>query len=390
MNSARLKFILPVVFLLVALLVVFVLVQARPVAAREEAIVPAPLVRVMTVDTKDVAMQIASQGTVEPHTETTIVAQAGGNVDAVSPKFGSGGVFRRGETMLQLDARDYRVAVAQSEAAVAQAKLRLAREEAEAEIAREEWEKLGSGEPGPLVLRTPQLAEARAALAAAEASVMQARLNLERTTIRAPYDGILLEKLADVGQFVGPGTPIARMAAADYVEVELPVASEDLAHIDLESGPSVVLRSRFGGTVAQWPGRIVRTSGQIDPATRMLGLIARVENPFVGSTPLRIGQFVEALIEGRSAERVIEIPRAALRQGRQVLVVDETSRLHFREVEVLRMTNQAAFVAWGLQPGETIVLSQMDAPVAGMTVRTVVETPAEPGPAVVREAEATR
>jgi RND family efflux transporter MFP subunit len=370
MNTARLKFILPAVFILVAVAVTLVLIQSRPVAAREEKIAPAPLVRVMSVEPEDVQMNVSAEGEVAPHTETTIVAQVGGRIDAVSPKFASGGTFRRGETIAQLDPRDYQVAAAQAQAAIAQAKLRLEREQAEAEIAREEWPRIGEGEPSALVLRTPQLAEARSAVAAAEASLMQARLNLERTTIRAPYDGLLLAKLVDVGQFVGPGTPIGRMTAADYVEIELPVSSGDLAYIDLAAQPSVTVQSTFGGGAAEWRGRIVRASGQIDPRTRMLPLVARVENPFAGPVPLRIGEYVQAVIEGRSLDGVIRIPRSALRQGRQVLVVSPASTIHFRDVEILRLTSESAFLADGLQPGETIVLSAMDAPVEGMTVRT--------------------
>ena len=376
MNTSRLKFILPAVFLIVAVAVTFVLIQARPVAAREEKVAPTPLVRVMTVEAGQVEMRVAAEGSVAPHTETTIVAQVGGRIDAVSPKFASGGTFRRGETIAQLDPRDYQVAAAQAQAAIAQAKLRLEREQAEAEIAREEWTRMGQGEPGSLVLRLPQLAEARSAVAAAEASLMQARLNIERTTIRAPYDGLLLAKLVDVGQFVGPGTPIGRMTAADYVEIELPVSSDDLAYIDLAAQPGVIVRSSFGGNAAEWRGRIVRAAGQIDPRTRMLPLVARIENPFAGPVPLRIGEYVQASIEGRTMEGVIEIPRSALRDGRQVLVVSPASTIHFRDVEILRLTDESAFLTGGLQPGDTIVLSAMDAPVDGMTVRTAAHEPA--------------
>jgi RND family efflux transporter MFP subunit len=376
MNTARLKFILPAVFLLAAVAVTLILIQARPVAAREEKVAPAPLVRVMRVEASEVQMNVSAEGEVAPHTETTIVAQVGGRIDAVSPKFANGGTFRRGETIAQLDPRDYQVAAAQAQASIAQAKLRLEREQAEAEIAREEWGRIGQGEPGALVLRAPQLAEARSAVAAAEASLMQARLNLERTTIRAPYDGLLLAKLVDVGQFVGPGTPIGRMTAADYVEIELPVSSADLAYIDLAAQPTVTVRSTFGGAAAEWRGRIVRASGQIDPRTRMLPLVARVENPFAGPVPLRIGEYVQGVIEGRRMGGVVEIPRSALREGRQVLVVSPASTISFREVEILRLTSESAFLSSGLQPGETIVLSAMDAPVEGMTVRTAADEPA--------------
>jgi membrane fusion protein, multidrug efflux system len=376
MNRSRLKIVLPLAFLALAVVVAVALVQARPVAKKEERRVEPPLVRVLTVQPADVAVTVTSQGSIRSRAETTLVAQVGGKIESVSPAFGSGGTFAGGSVLARLDSRDHQVALSQAEAALAQARLRLARENAEAEIAREEWNRLGGGPANPLAVREPQLAEARAAVAAAEASVMQARMNIERTAIRAPYDGVLLEKIADVGQFVGPGTPVARVAASDFAEVELPVAAADLEQVDLSSNPRVILRADPSGRGGSWTGRIVRSGGQLDPATRMLPLIARVERPFDAPpplVPLTIGQFVHATIEGRTMRGVITIPRAALRAGNSVIVVDQTNRISFRPVGVARLTRDSAIIAAGLAPGETIVLSALEAPVEGMSVRTIAD-----------------
>jgi membrane fusion protein, multidrug efflux system len=379
MNQKRLKIALPFLFLAAAIVITAALVAARPEAEREERVEEPPLVRVIAVQPRDVPMEVTSQGTVRSNAETTLVAQVAGKVQAVAAGFATGGTFRTGTPLAQLDPRDHQVALAQAEAALAQARLRLSRETAEAQVAREEWSSLGEGQPSALVLREPQLAEARSAVAAAEASILQARLNIERSTIRAPFDGILLEKHADLGQFVSPGTPLARIAASDYAEVELPVTSDNLAFIDLGSNPGVILRGHATG--AEWPGRIVRTSGQIDPATRMLALIARVERPFTsvaGRQPLRIGEFVGATIEGRTVQGIITIPRGAVRNRNQVLVVDPAGRLQFRTVSVLRMTESEALIDGGLTPGERVVLSPMEAPVEGMVVRTTDAAAGEP------------
>ncbi len=372
--NTKAKVLLPLGLVAVAIIGAIALVQARPVAVREERQVAAPLVRVMAVQQRSVPVEVTSQGTVRARIDSTVAAEVAGRIQSVSPRFATGGIFRRGEVLVQLDARDYQVALAQAEAAAAQARVRLSRETAESEIAREEWQSLGKGEPGELALRGPQLAEARAGLAAAEATVAQARVNIERTAVRAPFDGILLDKLADLGQFVGPGAPIARLAASDYAEVELPVTAEDVSRIDVSSNPSVALQSPQGPGGGVWQGRIVRTSGQIDPQTRMLSLIAVIDQPFTsGAQPLQIGQFVQASISGRTLDAVIQIPRAALRQRNRVLVIDAENRLRSTPVVVARLTASTAVISGGLGDGDRVVLSTLEAPVDGMPVRVTEE-----------------
>jgi RND family efflux transporter MFP subunit len=378
MKRARLKAILPIVVVIAGIIVMAILVQARPPVQKEEPEPQTPLVRVVRLEPADVRINIPSQGTVEAQHVSEIVAQVSGSVTAVAPEFAAGGRLRRGETILQLDPRDYQVALAQSEAALAQARTRLARVAAEAEIAREEWSELGAGSGTPLALQEPQLAEARAVVEAAEASLMQARLNLARTTIRAPFDGRILHKRVDLGQFVPAGSAVATVYAVEYAEVALPVTSRDLAFIDLGSigtgsAPRVVLRSELAGAARQWEGRLVRTAGAIDPGSRMLELIARIENPFsreaLDALPMQVGMFVTAEIEGTLVEGVFLLPRGALRRDATVFVVDDQNRLRMRPVEVLRTTATEAVVRSGITRADRVILSPMETPVEGMTVQ---------------------
>jgi membrane fusion protein, multidrug efflux system len=378
MRRERLKTVLPIVVVIAGIIVMAILVQARPPIQKEDPEPQTPLVRVVRLDPVDVRINIPSQGTVEAQHVSEIVAQVSGTVTSVAPDFAAGGRLRRGEMILQLDPRDYHVALAQSEAALAQARTRLARVNAEAEIARREWSELGTGSGTPLALQEPQLAEARAVVEAAEASLMQARLNLARTTIRAPFDGRILHKRVDLGQFVPAGSPIATIYAVEYAEVSLPVTSRDLALIDLrsigtDSAPRVVLRSELGGAMRQWEGRIVRTAGAIDPGSRMLELIARIDRPFSGEAldglPLQVGAFVTAEIEGVLVEGVFLLPRGALRRDSTVFVVDDHDRLRMRRVEVLRTTATDAVIRSGITSADRVILSPMETPVEGMTVQ---------------------
>jgi RND family efflux transporter MFP subunit len=361
------------------------MVRLRPEVETRIPDVKPPLVRVAEVQWQDEQLVVESQGTVSPRTESAVVPEVAGRVVWVSPNFVSGGFFESGDLLLRIDTHDYEQAVVRSRAEVANARLVLAQEEAESKVAHGEWNTLGSGEAVPLTLREPQLENAKAALAAAEANLAAAERNLERTRIRAPYAGRVREKSVDVGQFVTVGTVLGVIYAIDYAEIRLPLPDDDLAFLDLPlvyrgdlasaRGPEVLLRARFAGKTYEWKGRIARTEGEIDPVSRMVHAVAQVENPYGRAgdpdrPPLAAGLFVEAEIRGNLVEDVAVLPRAALHGTSQVLVVDEEDRLRFRDVDILRVTNEDLIVRAGLEEGEKVCLSPLEAVTDGMRVRT--------------------
>lgn len=381
------------------LLVTFALVRLRPEVERQEVSTPPPLVRVVTVERTDHPLDVSSQGTVAPRTKSTLVAQVAGRILRVSPAFAAGGFFDRGELLVEIDPADYRLALEEAQAAVAQAAVRLELEEAQADVARREWTELGRGEASALVKREPQVAEARAAVAAAEAAVERARLHLARTRVTAPFAGRVESTAADVGQYVAPGAPLAAVYSTEAAEIRLPVAQRELGYLEVDlgapgtagangsghetAGPRVRLTAAVGGRRQQWDGRVVRTAGSIDPRSRMLDLFARVDNPFRRNAagdgdggPLPMGLFVEATIAGRVAEGVILLPRAALRDDDRVLVADGDDRLRFRRVEVLRSEGDRVVIAAGLEAGERVNVSPLATVVDGMKVRTVEDAEA--------------
>ena len=381
----KLKIILPIAVLIIGMLGAYALVKSREVVQTEPTEAPPPLVRVQSIYPTDFQLIVPAQGTVAPRTQTTLISQVAGQIIKVSPAFANGGFFEKGDVLLTIDPRDYEVAVAQAQVQVAQAKLRLAREEEEAEIAREEWKRLGNGEPTDLVLRKPQIDEARATIAAAEGALMRANLNLQRTQIRAPYPGRVRTKNADVGQYVNPGSPLGQIYAIDYAEVRLPVPDDQLAYLDLplsfrnnphhNSGPDVRFHATFAGREHTYMGRIVRVEGEIDARSGMIALVGRVDNPYRqrdnNTPPLAVGLFVTAEILGHRAENVVVIPRAALRGKNRVLVVTG-NRLYYRNIDVLRADAEKVVVRSGLKSGEQLCVSPIDTVVDGMRVRTVL------------------
>jgi membrane fusion protein, multidrug efflux system len=381
--------LLPVLVLAASGLGAAVLIQSRPETphqAREQNI---PAVRVIEAAAEDVILTVTTQGTVEPRRQMTLVPQVSGRVIEVSPSFAAGGFFEAEEVLVRIDPRDYDLAIVRAQARLAEAELKLRQEEAAAEQAKREWSELGRGEPTALAARQPQMAEARAWLAAAEADLAESRLNRERTEIRAPFAGRVREKKVDLGQFVSPGVTLATLYSVDYAEVRLPLSDGDLRFVDLplsfrgeevlDHQPAVKLRAVFAGRKHEWTGRIVRTEGTIDPGSRMLYAVAQVDNPYARDEsvpdrpPLKVGMFVEAEIEGRPAERAVVLPRGAVRANDEVLVVDPEDRLRVRRVEVLRSDRDRVIVSSGVEPGERVSVSVLETVVEGMRVRPVTD-----------------
>ncbi len=397
MSSRTLRFVLPFVVLVLGVVGARVLIASRPQPARHAPSEIAPTVEFVTVRPTAHRLDVRAQGTVQPRTSSTLVAEVGGRVVAVADDFVDGGYFEEGDVLVVLDDRDHRAAVADAEAAVADARVALEREREEARVAREEWERLHPDEtPTALVLRQPQLARAEASVAAARARLERARRDLDRTRLRAPYRGRVRTKRVDRGDFLAPGAPAADLYAVDFAEVRLPLDDRDLAFLDLplglrdESpgppGPRVVLEGRFAGRLHHWEGFVHRMEGEIDPRTRMVHVVARVADPYGraahdGGAPLAVGLFVGARIEGVTADDVYLVPRRALQRAGQVGVVDDEDRLRLRAISLVREEGDTLVVASGLRPGDRVVVNRIDTPVDGMHLHPVPATPTGADPA---------
>lgn len=372
----------------------YYLSQRRPPAERSAPEPVPPLVEVVRPLQESLVFDVTTYGEVRPRTELDLVAEIGGRVTWTAPELVDGGFFEEDAPLVRIDPRDFELALARTELDLARAERRLAEEQAAADVATREWERLGRGEGTPLALRQPQLAEARAEVAAAEAELELRRRDLERTEMRAPFVGRVHSADVETGTFVTRGQALARIWAVDHAEVRLPLPDEQLAFLSpslsralLEpangdapppTDVEVTLSTRFAGREHSWTGRIVRTESALDPRTRMVVLVARVDDPYGLITrsprpPLSVGMFVEARIGGRTIDGVLSLPREALRGASRVWVMDDEDRLRFREVEVLRASSARVVIGNGLFPGERVVVSPLELATDGRLVR-VVET----------------
>lgn len=378
MRSEVWKIVLPLAVLAVAAGVAAWLVLGRDRPEPQEREPLRPIVRTESVVRGDVQVVIRSQGTVAPRTETSLAAEVAGRIVRVSPEFEPGGFVREGQVLVAIDDADHRQALVRAHAEVAEARLELARQRAEAELARMEWNELGAGrDAGPLTLREPQLTRAEAGLDAAIAAAERAERDLARTVIRAPYDGRVRARTVDVGRFVAPGAELGALYGVEAAEVRLPLPDEELAFLELsegfeakrEAGPDVTLRARFAGAEHTWTGRVVRSEGVIDPRSRMVHVVARIDRPYRSDPPLTVGMFVEAEIRGKTIPDAVRVPREAVRGDGRVLVVDEGERLRFREIDVVRASDGHLVVTRGLTEGERLCLSPLTVATEGMQVR---------------------
>ena len=329
---------------------------------------------VETVEVEPVSEQftIRSQGVVRPVTETVLSAEVSGAIVEISPRFLAGGVFRAGEVLLRIDPTNYAVAVKQADALVKQRKI--------------EYE-------GASKLRSQgyraesEYASSVAALASAEAELVRARRNLERTEIRLPYDGIVRSKDADIGQFVNPGTRLGVTFATDYAEVRLPLTDQDLAFVDLpyaadiaasdgSTGPLVTLSAVQRGRQAEWSAQIVRSEGVVDENSRVTYAVARIADPYrmqSDGDPLPVGTFVSASISGAAADGLLKVPRYALRGSDQLLFVDGDNVLRIRNVQVVRADARYAYLGAGASEGDRVIITTLESPINGMLVRTTAD-----------------
>lgn len=353
-------------------------------------------VRVVVAAPRSVQLVVHSQGTVVPRVQSELVPEVSGRVQWVAPALAAGGYFRAGDPLLRIEAADYEAALGHARASV----IRTSAEHAHARNELERRERLA----GSSVVSQEQLDDARRAERVSYANLQEARItrkeaerNLDRAELRAPFVGRVREKRVDVGQFVERGTSIGTLYAIDQVEVRLPIPDRELVFLDWPTpstasptgaiapgtGPEVTLAARFGGAPRTWHGRVVRTDGSIDPRTRMVHVIAQVEDPYALETessgaPLSVGLFVQAEIQGRSEANVVVLPRAALHSDQSVLVVSADGSLKERAVVPLRVTGEEVFVSSGLAAGERVCISDVPLFVEGMQVEAIAMGTAEP------------
>ena len=375
--------------LLSTFFVILLLTLFKPEAEKRP--IPETVVRVDVVEIKrsNYPVIVSANGTVEAETRGNLVAQISGEIVNVSENFKTGGSFTKGDTLIQIDQRDYQANASQALASLSQADANYRQEQANAKQAELDWKRLGNTSPAPaLVLRKPQLAAAKAQLDSAEASYETAKLNLSRTTITAPYDGRIIRRDAVLGQYVGVGTIIAEVFSTDGVEVRLPISQQEYNQLgfdqvnqsaDYSKAFNVILSTTIGNNEYTWNADITRTDSTFDVNTRQIDVIAKVEDPFSKKSkqpPLKVGQFVTARIQGRTIDNVFVIPNKSIREGSCIYVVRD-ERLVKQNISISWQDDQNAIITGGVDESELVVTTSLNSTLAGARAKLQDQTVAQ-------------
>jgi len=362
-----LSVILPLVILVGVVVLVNVMTSSKPKAFNRKPPETVETVEIAPVKYEDYQVFIDSYGNIEASTSSQLVAQVSGQVISVADNFKTGLPIKKGQELLQVDARDYQIEVRIAGAEVANAQLAMNEEKARAEQALKDWKKINPNKKAnALVLREPQLASAKASLEAATARLEKAKLALSRATVTAPYDGYIIQRLVSVGELINTNTPVATIFSSDSLEARLPVPSNKVQFLKSPSkgAAQVKLEADFAGQTESWIVPVDRSDSVIDEETRQWYVTAKLPSDFLTVNPkVKVGQFVSAEIEGELLEDVVVVPSTILTADDQIFVYREGA-VYRRDIRILWQDEKSTVIdPYGAEPnleeGEQLVISRL-------------------------------
>ncbi|MBA6336758.1 efflux RND transporter periplasmic adaptor subunit [Colwellia sp. BRX8-7] len=368
------QIIIPIAILIIGILLFFGFSSMKSPPEEKAEVDNTPIVAVEEVHVAPMNLTVKSYGVVQPKYETELVAQISGEVVELADVFVRGGFVAKNQLLARIDPNDYQAALIDAEATIASARASLEKERAQGQVAEQEWKRITDTSPTELSLRKPQLAQELANVKSAQASVLRAKRNLERTEIRAPYDAMIESRMIGLGSFVGTGTKVGKLLGTGVAEVRLPVADDQLQFLASQGeNAQVNLLGTFAGENITWSAKIARSEGVVDNKSRMTYLVAEVKDPYGLKSqknvnkhnPIRFGSYVKAEIFGISLNRAALLPRYLVSNNR-VAILDADSKLHYADIIIARQEGSNVIVTDGLKEGDQLIVSALDYPVDGM------------------------
>jgi multidrug efflux pump subunit AcrA (membrane-fusion protein) len=391
--------------------VFFFKTKPQPKKEQEEAV--APLVEVARAQKGTRSIRMVLTGEVQPSMKVIVMPEVGGKIVWQHPDLVPGGRFKKGETILRIDPRDYALALKQQQAQLAAQELNVKMEKARQRVAEEEWQLYqkerkqaglskkpqADGEPDEgeaLALRKPQLDSAEVAVGAVRTSIAQAQLQLSRTIVDAPFNAVVQSENVDLGQLVGPSMQLLTLVGTDTFWVQVAIPFDKLPYVKLpkdgEAGSPALVWLDTGHGRVERKGEVIRLLGDLDPVGRLARVLVEVKDPMllagappittgegsaaVSGLPLLLGSFVHVEIEGLELENVAEIPRRALQADGKVYVLSDDDTLRIEKVTVVWGSNDSVLVTGSLKDGERLVTTNLQTAVPGMKLRPL--EPAKP------------
>ena len=380
MMKTLLRRLAPLFILLLFVVGAIALMSTKEAPEQKPEEMPVPIVDVTQVEQQTVSLNLPSYGVVTPKYKTQLVTEVQGRMLSISPQFVAGGIVKKGDQLAQIEPSDYEADLMQAEATLAQATAALNEEIARGEVAKIEFKGYDKGLPPELGLRIPQLKKEQANVKYAQAALARAQRNLERTVIRAPFDGIIKARNVDLGQYVTLGTNLGELYDTSIAEIRLPISNDDLAYLESVDHPDtqVTLSASLAGKENTWMGNIIRSEGVIDADNRMVYLVAEIKDPYLrehktqGSLPLKYGSFVNAVIKGRTVDGIVKLPRHVVR-NEHVALINEQNIVEMRHVNVVRSDLENVFIKDSLKTGERVAITHFSNMANGQLVKIIGE-----------------
>jgi RND family efflux transporter MFP subunit len=375
------QIIIPITILAVGIAAMAIFYSMKKPPEEKKEVDNTPIVAVNEISVAPMILEVSSYGMVTPKYETELIAQVNGEIVELSDIFVRGGFIKKNQLLARIDPNDYQAALIDAQASMATARAALEKEVAQGKVAEQEWKQITDTSPTELSLRKPQLAQELARVKAAQASVLRAERNLERTEIRSPYDAMINSRNIGLGSFVSMGSKIGHVLATATAEVRLPVADNQLEFLANQGvNAKVNLVGIYAGKETQWSAIITRSEGVIDNKSRMGYLVAELSDPYQLKnkakqlkqviTPLRFGSYVNAKIVGNNVAQATVVPRHLVINGK-VAILDSDSKLHYVAIDIVRQQGSNVIVANGLANGDRLIVSALDFPVNGMKLALV-------------------
>ncbi|PKM12252.1 MAG: efflux RND transporter periplasmic adaptor subunit [Gammaproteobacteria bacterium HGW-Gammaproteobacteria-3] len=381
-------FLAPLIIIVIAGGLSYYWLSNKPRANRKPEQAVAPLVEIIKPKIINHPTTIPALGNVIASQSVNLNSRVSGMVIAVSDNFIEGGLLKKDEKIVQIDPTDFQLAVRQKKSDLARAEFNLKLEMGQQTIAQREFEMLGKGlgeQARELVLRKPHLSSTRAALDAAKAALEQAKLDLSRTTLYAPFNGIVTARNANIGSWISTfstGTPVVKLVATDtyWIDVSLPVDKIRwlaIPGINAKQGaPVKIFYEQAWGPGVYRTGVVKRLKAEVETQGRMAKLIVEVKDPLSQETankhapPLMLGTLVRAEIGGKILNDVIALPAGVLHDGNTLRLLTENNTLDIVTVTPLWSEHRQVFIGADQLPDNArIINSDLATPVEGMSLR---------------------
>ena len=373
------KKILPLILLAVALGISYLLISIQPKAKKIETPSLITPVEYLVAKAKPTTIRIESEGILQPRIETQFISPVAGQVIEIGENFYPGRFFQKGEVLFKLDDSDYQFQVKNAETNLAQAELAFKLEKALSVQAKKDWEKLNLGEANDLVLRKPQLKQAKKNLESAQVSLTFAQEQLEDTVFRAPYSGYLLSRTIDLGTEItgGMSGPIASAYSSGDAEIRLPLTKSERLLIDTKNlNENTVRLYDSGKLVAQ--GKIQRIEASLNPNNRLFYAVALIENAFLEDNQIHTsemfrGQYLDAMIDGILIDKAFTLPNEAIRESSTIYTITNQNQLVEKNITVISSNSNQVIVSTGLEDGDRVVVSPVPFYINGMSVKPILK-----------------